>query len=132
MGENSAAEVILTTVGSNELGLDAGTWADLDAVVSKLDRESLALRIVSVLTGLNADAAHGGRSVSLSLASALGEAHPLASALLKSNAVFVEPLQQLVLLRRCLTLAHAGEDISSDIGLGLYVDASRYTSDATP
>ena len=58
-----------------------------------LPREQLALRTVSVLTGLEADKGAGGRNVSISLAKELDASHPLAKALLKNNSLFVEPLQ---------------------------------------
>jgi hypothetical protein len=130
MAENPTSEAILTTVASPELGLHAGRLEDLDASIAKLPRQQLALRVVTVLTGLDADKATGGRNVSLTLAKAVGAGHPLTETLKKDNSRFVEPLQQLVLLRRALTVGGAGQyDVQSAEGLLAYVDASRFASD---
>jgi hypothetical protein len=131
MAEAGSCEEHFVVLTSAELGLDTGTLVAVDEKVSVLPREQLALRIVSVLTGLSADAAANGRTVSLSLAGALGSDHPVSKALrADATTVFIEPLQQLVMLRRALTLPAAGTiDISSDDGVNAYVAASRYSTD---
>jgi hypothetical protein len=77
VAEAGSSEEYRLVLTSAELGLPIGTLADVDAKVSLLPREQIALRIVSVLTGLAADHSAGGRNVSLSLAGALGTGHPV-------------------------------------------------------
>src|SRR5262245_40469126 len=118
MAEAGSSEEHRIVVTSPELGLASGTLSDVDRSIALLPRESAALRIVSVLTGLAADRPAGGRNVSLSLAGALGPNHVISRKLAAdSQAVFIEPLQQLLMLRRALTLRGKGVvDITSDEG----------------
>src|SRR5688572_5867917 len=74
MAENAASEWILTTVGSEQLGLRAGNIDDLDQAVTKLPRKQLALRVVTVLAGLEADRASACRNVSAGLAREIAQA----------------------------------------------------------
>ena len=101
----AAFEKNFATIESPDLGLPTGTLADLDNVVEQLPREQFVLRTVAVLTGLFADLDAGMRNVSASLAGGLGgkRGAALSQALLNPSAIFVEPMQQLILLRRCLT-----------------------------
>jgi hypothetical protein len=120
------------TVDSSTLGLAKGTLVDLDAVIAQLPREQLALRTVAVLTGLFADLENGLRNVSDSMARAIGgEPGEAISRALRQDprSIFVEPMQQLIMLRRCLTLAGNGPDVWSDEGLRLYFDACRFAAD---
>lgn len=130
MAESGAAEEFRVVITSQELGLPAGSLDALDAEVQRLSREQLVLRVVSVLTGLAADKSGRGRNVSLSLAGALGESHVVSKTLRDPTSLFIEPLQQLVLLRRSLTVSSTEEiDVWSDQGIESYVTASRYASD---
>jgi hypothetical protein len=134
MHETPGAEKLSVTIGSPQLGLPKGNLTDLDAVVLQLNREQLALRTVAVLTALFADIDKGMVTVSKSLAGGLGgeAGNAIAKALTKDNALFVEPMQQLVLLRRCLTLGK--NDASSEWSeenLKRYFDACRYAADVS-
>ena len=123
---------ILTTIGSRELVLAPGGLSELDACVAKFPREHLMLRTISVLHALSADRANGYRRVNTTFAGALGAGYErLSTALAKENASFLEPLQQLVLLRRAMTVCdESGEiDLGTDAGLRWYLDACRFTAD---
>jgi len=128
----AAFEKNFVTVTSSDLGLPAGALSDLDDRVARLPRQQLTLRTVTVLTGLFADLENGMRTVSDSLAGGLGGNNGAAirKTLEMPNTIFVEPMQQLILLRRCLTKSGAdGPDVWSDDGLSLYFDACRYAAD---
>src|SRR5262245_21906374 len=133
VNETPAGEMVATTIASGELGLAKGSLAELDACVAKLPREQLALRLVGVLTGFAADHGAHGRNVNVTFAKALAGSERcsrLSRALEKRNAIFIEPLQQLVMLRRCLTVGGNGDcDVWSDAGLAAYFDACRYAAD---
>ncbi|HAM45122.1 MAG TPA: hypothetical protein DCM67_08915 [Propionibacteriaceae bacterium] len=101
--------------------------------MAKFPREHLMLRTISVLHALSADRASGHRMVNATFAGALGADYQasLSEALAKENASFLEPLQQLVLLRRAMTVCdERGQvDVATDAGLHLYFDACRFTAD---
>lgn len=132
MNEAARGESFSVTIGSPQLGLPSGELADLNVAIAQLNREQLAIRTVAVLAGLFADLDNGMVNVSKSLAGGLGgeAGAAIAQALKKDNAVFVEPMQQLVMLRRCPTVATnepPGE--WSDPNLKVYFDACRYAAD---
>jgi hypothetical protein len=86
---------------ANELGLATGDLAKIDAAVRRFPHEALVLRIVSVLNALAA-LGRQARNLSADFAQIL-PAEPrerLLSALSKDNALFFEPWQHLVVLRR--------------------------------
>ena len=129
----AAFEKNFATIESPALGLSRGSLADLDEAIASLPREQLAIRTVAVLTGLFADLDAGLRNVSESMAGGIGgDAGAAISNALRHDqrSIFVEPMQQLIVLRRCLTNGgHGGPDVWSDEGLRLYFDACRFAAD---
>jgi hypothetical protein len=125
---------ISVTIASEELGLAPGDLGQMDAAVRRFPREALVLRTVSVL---NALAALGkqARNLSVDFAQILpAEARAtLWSALSKDNALFLEPWQQLVVLRRTLEASPAEVkpelDFLTESGENCYFDICRFASD---
>ena len=134
MAESASSESFRVLIGSAELALPAGSLAELDAEVSTLAHEPFVLRVASVLAGLAADRSAGYRNVSLSFAKVLGSSHPISKALnADAESLFLEPLQQLVLLRRALTApANGAVEVWSDKGVASYLNACRYAADIIP
>jgi hypothetical protein len=128
------ATKVAVTIGSPELGLHIGTIADLDRAVALLNKEQLIRRIVTVLHALHADRPKGYQFVNGTfLASLLGEKRDrLRGALASGDTVFIEPWQQLLVLRRAMARAGAddGVDVNSALGLESYFEACRYAADS--
>ena len=131
MSEAGAREDLRVVITSKELGLPRGSLADLDVEVQQFNREQLVRRLVAIQAGLVADTPNGCRNVSISLAAVLGPAHELSHALRDPQSLFVEPLQQLVILRRALTVPEMSGslDVWTDEGIQAYVAACRYAGD---
>jgi len=125
---------ISVTIASDELALPPGGLAQIDAAVRRFPREPLVLRIVSVL---NALAVLGKQAKNLSVDFAQIVPEPakgrLLSALSKDNALFLEPWQQLVVLRRTLQSSPADVkpelDFLTEAGEECYFDVCRFASD---
>jgi hypothetical protein len=125
---------ISVTIASDELGLLPGDLGQIDAAVRRFPREALVLRTVSVL---NALAALGKQAKNLSMDFAqilpVDTRGKLLSALSKDNALFLEPWQQLVLLRRTLEASPAEVkpelDFLTESGESCYFDICRFASD---
>lgn len=126
---------IFVTIDSAQLGLQPGGLAELDACVAQFPREHLILRTIAVLHALSADRDKGHRTVSATFARAAGGEveRLLTEAFQEDNASFLEPLQQLLLLRRAMTVCKdAGTlDVTSDAGMRAYFDACRFAADIT-
>lgn len=124
---------IFVTIDSAQLGLQPGGLAELDACVAQFSREHLILRSIAVLHALSADRDKGYHTVNATFARAAGGEveRLLTRALQKDNASFIEPLQQLLLLRRALTVCKdAGPlDITSDAAMCAYFNACRFAAD---
>jgi hypothetical protein len=125
---------ISVTIASQELGLAPGDLAQIDAAVRRFPREVLVLRIVSVLNALSALGKHA-RNLSVDFAQILPvEARGrLLSSLRKDNALFLEPWQHLVVLRRTLEASPAEVkpelDFLTESGENCYFDICRFASD---
>lgn len=126
---------ISVTIASQELGLSPGDVTQIDAAVRRFPREPLVLRIISVLNGL---AALGKQAKNLSVDFAqilpADARQRLLTALSMDNALFLEPWQQLVVLRRTLE-TDPGEtktdlDFLTEEGERCYLDICRFASDA--
>ena len=109
---------ISVTIASDELGLAPGDLGQIDAAVRRFPREALVLRTVSVL---NALAALGkqARNLSADFAQILpvDARGKLLSALSKDNALFLEPWQHLIVLRRTLEANPAEVTVRSTLKL---------------
>lgn len=126
---------IVVTIDSAQLGLPPGGLAELDACVAQFPREHLILRSIAVLHALSADRDKGLRTVNGTFARAAGGEveRLLTEALQKNNASFFEPLQQLLLLRRAMTVCKGTGtlDVTSDAAMRVYFDACRFAADIT-
>ena len=131
---NATPEHHYLTTSSTDLGLNVGCQEDLDATAAQFSRRDLALRITAALSGLWADQSKGFRTINQSFANVLGSAGANLRTLLAADAanVFLEPLQQLVFLRRTLSVPSKTQtDIGTAESLGRYFDGSRFASDIT-
>jgi hypothetical protein len=124
---------ILTLVGSASLGLQAGGWSDLDRVVSRFSREQLVLRVVALLNALATS-----RDATLDLNASYVKILPseLAARIRavrssERNATFLEPWQQLVILKRALAVGpQVGEKaFGTPEGETAFFDACRFAAD---
>ncbi len=126
---------IFVTIDSAQLGLQPGGLAELDACVAQFPREHLILRSIAVLHALSADRDKGHWTVNATFGRAAGGEveRLLTEALQKENASFLEPLQQLLLLRRAMTLCKdtGTLDVTSDAAMRAYFDACRFAADIT-
>lgn len=123
------------TIDSVQLGLQPGDLADLDARVAQFPREHLILQSIAVLHALSADRDKGHRTLNAAFARTVGGEveRLLTRALQKDNASFFEPLQQLLLLRRAMTVCKdAGSlDMGSAAAMRAYFDVCRVAADIT-
>lgn len=122
-----------TTIGSPELNLEEGGIEGIDALVGEFSREALALRIVTVLNALSALGKEAPR-LSADYARFLkGErGQRLADAMAKEDAIFLEPWQHLLILRRLLESPpqDGALVLGSDDGEAVYFDLCRFAADA--
>src|SRR5262249_46009156 len=122
------------TVGSRELGLTAGTLGELDDAIGRIGRERAALRIVGILNVLALGGTDGIRRLSGSFLQVLPSAprQALAEALnADANAIFLEPWQQLLLLKRVFTwgpVDQDGLDFLTPEGERAFFDACRFAA----
>lgn len=128
------------TIGSTELGLTRGTLAQLDAVLRRFDRESVVLRIVSILNVIAL-----GKTVGLEkseIVRSLSEQYlkvlppeprnALAGALQNRDAIFFDPWQLLLMLKRALIVSpadHRELDFATANGEAGFFDACRFAED---
>lgn len=128
------------TIGSNELGLTRGSLSQLDEQLRRFDRERVALRIISILNVLGIGEAAGRKKgeVARSLSEDYVRILPplpqraLASALGNRNAIFFDPWQQLLLLKRSLIVSPIAADSLDFVtteGETAFFDACRFAED---
>jgi hypothetical protein len=128
---------LLAALTSSELALPAGTREALDACLVQLPRESVILQAVGLLNALSADRQARYRTVNGRYVKAARNAKIEVGALQVSlqdpDDVFLEPFQQLTLLRRAFAVCKesGSTPLHSTAGMQLYFDASRYASDVT-
>jgi len=126
---------IVVTIDSAQLGLEPGGLAELDACVSQFPREQIILRTIAVLHAMAADRYRGSQALNETLArAASGDIQRrLTIALQQENSSFLEPLQQLLVLRRAMTVCtETGTlDLTSDAPMRAYLDACRFAADIT-
>jgi hypothetical protein len=125
---------ISVTIASDDLGLVPGDLGQIDAAVRRFSREALVLRTVSVLNALAA-LGKDAKNLSVDFAQILpsGARAKLLSVLSKDNALFLEPWQQIVVLRRTLEAspeeAKPELDFLTEAGENCYFDICRFASD---
>lgn len=122
-----------TTIGSPELKLEEGGLERIDSLIAKLPREALALRLVAVLNALSALGKDAGKLSADYARFVTGEQRDrLAAALAKDDAIFLEPWQQLLILRRLLESAprDGALALGTTEGEAVYFDLCRFASDA--
>jgi hypothetical protein len=124
---------LFVPIDSTMLGLSPGTLQDLDTAVAQLPREHIILRCISVLHALSADRGNRQRTVNLTFAEAAGGdiRRRLLNVMQKDNANFLEPLQQLLVLRRAMAVCNEQGNVNGGSGaaIGAYFDACRFAAD---
>ena len=104
------------TIASKELGLPRGTLPELDNALRRFERERIVLRIVSILNVLGlggfggVEKAQVARGLAEDYVKILprGPADALAASLADPRALFFEPWQQLMMLKRALVVSPVG------------------------
>lgn len=122
-----------TTIGSPELDLEEGGLDRIDSLIAELPREVLALRIVAVLNALSALGKDAGKLSADYARFLTGERRDrLTTALAKEDSIFLEPWQQLLILRRLLQSAprDGAVALGTNEGEAVYFDLCRFASDA--
>lgn len=120
-------------ITSSELGLERGDLVALDKAVSRFGRKELMLRTITVLHAFSANLGQSGLDVNRSFqSSAPTDIRDRIGPLLASgSALFIEPLQQLVVLRRAMTVCdESGElALNTEEGFRGYFDMCRLSAD---
>jgi hypothetical protein len=118
------------------LGLSRGSLTTLDGALKRLSKEAAARWCVALLNALAADRRQNFRNVNRLYASTLPSdlSNRLERVLRPGDALFLEPLQQLVVLRRALAVCPKDGDVElvSDEGSRCYFDACRSAADIIP
>ncbi|MBK9239391.1 MAG: hypothetical protein IPL75_03825 [Acidobacteria bacterium] len=124
---------VISMIGSAELGLAPGSVAEADACLSLLPRDQVIPRIIWILHALSSD--RGGTRVNQSYLAQTHQASlhtgDLTRQLMRPNDVFLEPSQQLALLRRAFAVCPevAPLSLATKQGFQAFFDASRYCAD---
>lgn len=121
-------------IGSRELGLTPGGVPEADACLSKLRKQEVISLCITILHGLSVDRP-GFRLNQIfrdQLQRSAIQVGDLVGQLAEPDCVFLEPVQQLALLRRAFTVCSDRAELSiwTPAGIQQFFDACRYCSDA--
>lgn len=125
---------IAVVIGSEQLGLTRGKITDLDSAIKQIGRERVVLRVVAILNVLALGKADTVRSLTQSYVHVLPTKlrAALSGALDDENAIFLEPWQQVLVLKRALVVCptdQEGLDFLTESGEAAFFDACRFAAD---
>ena len=124
---------VRAVIGSAELGLPPGSWAELDLAIRPLPRERAALAVVSLLN-LYSVFANDKQALNVSgmFANVLPAEHRrrLVPLLNGGQSVFIQPHQLLLVLKRVLSVCEVttGSALPQN-GMSYLFDACRFATD---
>lgn len=132
--EGTISPAVGVLICSKELGLASGGLSELQETVRRFSREPLVMRTLWVLNALATGGEGSYTNVTNSLLSILPEdlRSRIASATSGGKSTFLEPLQQLLVLKHALALPtewNGSAAFMTEEGERSYVDVCRFASD---